>query len=88
MLKLTARFITQGRQEVFYGDEFRVRQWLHQHCPESQPYHDIDDAVRAVNDFGQVEVEVQPYQPPPQSNLLPENYLEHEESEDPWPRTE
>jgi hypothetical protein len=86
MLKVTVRHITDGRAETFYGDETRVRQRLHREFPESAPYHDLDDVVQAINEYGQAEVEAAPYQPPADQNVLPEGYQTADEGDDPWPR--
>ncbi len=67
MLKVIVRRITEGRSETFYGDETRVRARLHREFPECVAYHDLDDVVRAINDYGQAEVEVAPYQPTPEA---------------------
>jgi hypothetical protein len=86
MLKVVVKFIQQGRAEEFYGHEAAVRDWLRQQFAEARPFHKLDDVVRAINEFGDAEVEVAPYQAPREQNLLPEDYQTHQESEDPWPR--
>lgn len=86
MLKVTVKLLTEGKSEVFYDDEPLVVQKLHQDFPESREQVRLDDVIQAINEFGNAEVEAEPYREPARQNMLHENYLTRDEGEDPWVR--
>ena len=86
MLKVTIKWLTEGRAEAFYDDEPAVIRRLHEELPESRPYGRLDDCIQAIGEYGQAEVEAVPWAEPAEQNLLHENYLTADEGPDPWLR--
>ena len=85
MLQLDVKFITLGKEQKVIGSEQKIKEFLTDHFEEARKFRDLQDKLRAINDFGDAEVEVHAYYPSLQSNILPEDYLTHQEEEEDRP---
>jgi hypothetical protein len=79
MLVITAKLFDEGRTEKYYGSEQECKNWLSDQFPEARPFDTLPEMTQAVNDVGFAEVEFKPYRESLASNLLPEDFLTHEE---------
>lgn len=88
MVKLIVKLHDSGQVKTYFGSEEDVESRLRKLFPEETAQHGrLLSCVKAVNDSGFAEVEVEPVKPSDiNSNLLPKGYLTQEQGEDPWLR--
>ncbi len=87
MIRMTVKLLDSGRSETFIGSERDAERRLRVLFPhESEHCVRLMGCVEAINAEGFGEVEVEPYRPPPERNLLPSDYDTAEAGEDPWAR--
>jgi hypothetical protein len=87
MMRILVKLHDSGAERTIYGTEKVLERELHRLFPEeTKGVMGLQAAIQAINDSGFGEVEVEPYRPSPESQRLPEDYLTHDQGEDPWPR--
>jgi hypothetical protein len=89
MVKLVIKLLDSGKSETFIGSEKDAEQRLRVLFPrETEHTGRLMSCISAINAEGFGEVDVAPYMPPPERNLLPKDYDADVHREDPWPRSE
>jgi hypothetical protein len=87
MLKLTVTDIQEARTVVHYGSERELLDFARQSFEVGEA-EALDEVVAALNDSGHYAAKVESAHPPAHGahNLLPEDYAQADEGEDPWVR--
>jgi hypothetical protein len=82
---MVVKLLEANTKREYSGTERELEGVLRTLFPrETEGAHRFMAAVKAVNDEGFAEVDVEPLKPA--SNLLPVNYDTAPQGEDPWPR--
>jgi hypothetical protein len=79
MLHAKAKLFTLGTEVDHFGSEYEIGVWLNVMFPEFRDVDDFKEKVKSINDEGRAEVEVIPVEAPKGSNMLPPDYLTHDE---------
>lgn len=86
MVKLTVKLLDAGTTRYYYGSEQQAENTLRSLFPrETENEPRLMGCVKAINDEGFAEVEVEPYQTRTRA-LFPEGYANQDQGDDPWPR--
>ncbi len=88
MLKMTIVDVERARGETRYGSEKELADYLAGRFWPLLPHVHLDEMVKVLNEGDVIRVAVEPYLPPVEANILPENYLDASQADepDPWPR--
>ncbi len=72
----------KGRVTTYHGTRQQVMEFLHLKFPETLDFGTVEEAVEAINSDGFYEVTVE-VPKSTDSNLLPEDFLTHDQGDDP-----
>lgn len=87
MVHVHVHLFDSGTHQDLYGSEVDVELRLEALFPsETKTTSGLLEAVAAINDEGFAQVDLEPYRPPPERNMLPADYDSAPAREDPWKR--